>query len=83
MMTKMLQVNEAVRELRLSEASLRWATKLHWILHVLRELNDWPVYPEEGIVGVARVLSPTTFDQLSGVSMIFIPKDVVHHAYGS
>ena len=59
-MRKMLRVNEAARELGVSEAWLRRSERTGRIPKARRDLNNWRVYTEADLAVLRELLSPTT-----------------------
>ena len=57
---KLMQVNEAARELGVSEAFLRRAEGRGRIPTARRDINGWRVYTEEDIAALRALLLPTT-----------------------
>ena len=55
---KLLRVNEAARELGISEAWLSRAEQRGRIPRARRDVNGWRVYTEEDISTLRRVLFP-------------------------
>jgi hypothetical protein len=82
-MAKMLRVNEAARELGVSEAWLRRAERRGRIPHARRDMNGWRVYADEDIVALRGVLFPMPSNQLGGTLAVLIPNDAVHDSLGS
>ncbi len=59
-MRKMLRVNEAARELGVSEAWLRRSERTGRIPMARRDLNGWRVYTEADVATLRELLLPTT-----------------------
>ena len=57
---KMLRVNEAARELGISEAWLRRAEERGRIPKARRDINGWRIYTEEDVANLREVLFPPT-----------------------
>lgn len=62
-MTKLLLVNEAARELGVSEAWLRRAEGRVGVPKAHRDINGWRVYSQEDIAALRAVLLPTAPDE--------------------
>lgn len=58
MITKLFRVNQAARELGISEAWLRRAELSRRIPKANRDINGWRVYTEEDIATLRRMLFP-------------------------
>ena len=59
-MRKMLRVNEAARELGVSEAWLRRSERTGRIPKARRDLNGWRVYTETDVAVLRELLFPTS-----------------------
>ena len=59
---RLLRVNQAARELGISEAWLRRAEKSGRIPQARRDVNGWRVYTEEDVVALRQVLFPTVLE---------------------
>lgn len=62
-MTNLLRVNEAARDLGVSEAWLRRSEGREGVPKAKRDLNGWRVYTGEDIATLRAVLLPTTPDE--------------------
>ncbi len=59
-MKKILRVNEAARELGVSEAWLRRSERTGRIHKARRDLNNWRVYTEADVATLRELLFPAT-----------------------
>jgi DNA-binding transcriptional MerR regulator len=62
-MTKIFRVNEAARELGVSEAWLRRTEGRVGVPKARRDLNGWRVYTGEDLAALRAVLLPTAPDE--------------------
>ncbi len=62
-MKKLLLVNEAARELGVSEAWLRRSEGRRGVPKARRGINGWRVYSQEDIAALRAVLLPTAPDE--------------------